>query len=367
MEILTYLAYTAPNANMLVRRLKSTTPWSMSVFFVTVLLLAIAIYYRLTEKPTDLVWNPKAKHIYATYLTAPSADQVVTLQPHGFGDDDPYFVGVRMLNYQLRHASETRSKRNIPFVVFVTETVEESKRDILRREGAEVREIAHLGADWIHTPQQRWSDVLTKLRMWEFEEYDLIALLDSDMLLQDRLDSLFDEPAVQVRNTLDRPNATSEDEAPLPASYVMAGVPQSDLEQWPLFVQTPNPSQMNAGLMVFKPSRRLFEHYVSVLAIPDRFDPTLPEQFLLNYVHHADRRMPWSPLDLSWQAQYPNAQDIANHVRILHDKWWNPWIKNDTAKLFHAWRWRMEGFYEGVNGNVYEPAYYRQNDSSHGH
>ncbi|KAF9630487.1 Glycosyl transferase family 8 [Lasiodiplodia theobromae] len=352
------------------RRRRPTGHYWIAAFFLSVFLVAVALYYSATDLPPDSFstqpgGHSKSRQIYATYLTAPSADQAVTSQPHGFGDDDPYFVGVRMLNYQLRHAPETRSKRQLPFVVFVASTVEESKRAVLRSEGAEVVEIAHLGADWIHTPQQRWSDVMTKLRMWEFEDdYDLVVFLDSDMLITQCLDSIFDEAAAQPRRTLDRPNATVADEAALPDEYVMAGVPQADLLQWPSFNKTANYDQMNAGLMVFKPSRKLFAHYASVLAIPGRFDATLPEQFLLNYVHRDDRSMPWARLDLVWQAQYPNAEDIANGVRILHDKWWNPWIKNDTAELFHAWRWRMEGFYEGVRGKIYEPAYYRLNNTN---
>ncbi|OJD33249.1 glycosyltransferase family 8 protein [Diplodia corticola] len=349
---------------------RPTGHYWIAAFFLSIFLVAIALYYSATDQPPNAVGgnNRPSRQIYATYLTAPSADQSVTSQPHGFGDDDPYFVGVRLLNYQLRHAPETRTRRGLPFVVFVTPAVEHAKRSVLLAEGADVVEIAHLGADWIHPPQQRWADVLTKLRMWEFEDaYDRVAFLDSDMLLTAPLDGLFDEPAAAApRRTLDRPNATLPDEAPLPGSYVMAGVPQADLLQWPSFARTPNYAQMNAGLMVFKPSRALFAHYESVLRIPGRFDPTLPEQFLLNYVHRADRSMPWSALDLSWQAQYPNAEDIASGVRVLHDKWWNPWIKNDTAELFHAWRWRMEGFYEGLRGEVYEPAYYRHEGTTEG-
>lgn len=290
--------------------------------------------------------NPsRADRVFATYLTSPS-------KPQREDSDDNYFIATRMLAYQILHAPETRLRKPVPFVVFVAESVSARKRERLVRDGAIVIELKHLGADWVKPTQDRWSDVMTKLRMWEMEQYGLIAFIDADTLLMEPPDALFDDPAVRECKTTTNPDSVIKG-PPEPKSYVMAAITQINKGHDFPPINKPkdlvNPFFFNAGLMVLRPSRDMFEYYSWFLAQPDIFDPGLPEQGLLNWVHQELGNMLWTKLDPIWNTQYPSQNDIEHGVRMLHDKWWNTTHKDETEMLFRAWRWKMEGFYEAFD------------------
>lgn len=126
--------------------------------------------------------KPNRNYAYTTFLT-PSWD----LSENATDDDDHYFTQTRMLLYQLKHDSSTRSPNNYPFVVLVTEDVPPSKRERLIKEGAVVKQLEKLPPLQAQT-RKAWRDVLTKLRLLEMVEYDLVCFLDSDHILIRPLD-----------------------------------------------------------------------------------------------------------------------------------------------------------------------------------
>lgn len=95
-----------------------------------------------------------------------------------------------MLLWQLKHDPATRSQNGYPFVVLVTEDVEQHKREQLIQEGAIVKEIAKL-KPLQHKTRLAWQDVLTKLRLFEMVEYDRVCFLDSDHVLTRPIDGKF--------------------------------------------------------------------------------------------------------------------------------------------------------------------------------
>lgn len=289
----------------------------------------------------------KADRVFATFLTS-SSD--VELSP----SEDNYFIATRMLIYQMLHAHETRLRHPVPFIVFVTNAVSAEKRKRLTRDGATVIELAHLSADWVEPTESRWSDVMTKLRMWEMEQFGIIAFIDADMVLTRPIDDLFHDPAVRECATRNRADSeVVKGPVPEPPSYLLAAITQIEKgHDFPPIHRPhdlPNPYFFNAGLMVFRPDRALFALYEWLLGQPGVFDPGLPEQGLLNYVHQVNGNMLWTKLDPVWQTQYPSRNDIEHGVYMLHDKWWHVTHENETGELFRAWRWRMEGFYEAYD------------------
>ncbi|KAK4545766.1 hypothetical protein LTR36_002720 [Oleoguttula mirabilis] len=287
----------------------------------------------------------KSKYAYATFL---AGDSEATA-----GDDtinhDKYFVATRILAYQLLHARETRTNSDYPFVVLVTPDVSKAKRDRLRRDGAIVWEAPALDAGWIKTDVSTWQNVMSKLRLWQLTQFERICFLDGDTILTKSLDDIFDDPAVTARGIDDRPEATLADEARLPSEYVFAGVPEGEVSHhypptedhhdWP------NINYLNAGFFVLQPSMPLLEYYISLTTLPDRFNPHLPEQNLLNYAHRRTGNMAWRQLDTKWNMHYPTVEDLAGGVASLHEKWWAP-VNADLAPFLQAWRWRMEGYWE---------------------
>lgn len=178
--------------------------------------------------PHQKHWHPtelkdiKSKYAYATFLAG--NDQSA--------DEDVYFLGARLLTYQLIHDPKTKSNNSIPFVVIVTKTVSLAKRERLQKDGAVVVEVEDLIAEWIAERDPinpRFRDVMTKLRLWQLTQFDRICLIDGDTVLMDNIDGVFDDPAVKTRITLDKPGAIKDDEAPLPHEYAFASTAEPSM------------------------------------------------------------------------------------------------------------------------------------------
>lgn len=169
--------------------------------------------YNTTNVEADPILIPetKSKYAFATFLT---------------GGDDHYFVGTRILAYQLLHAHDTRSKdHEIPFIVLVTDSVNEEDRARLRKDGAIVVVQDAIREEWVLPGVDRWADVLTKLRFWQLTQFERICFLDGDTVLAHSLDDIFLDDAL-----LEIPSGTDEkqifdDEAKLPKSYSFASTP----------------------------------------------------------------------------------------------------------------------------------------------
>ncbi|KAK5999697.1 hypothetical protein QM012_005103 [Aureobasidium pullulans] len=84
--------------------------------------------------------------------------------------DDRYCMATRILGYQLMHQSSTRTQKNIPFIVLVTNDVLQNRRDLLVADGTIVIEVETVDVDesWVHGEMPQWTDLMNKLRAWEF-------------------------------------------------------------------------------------------------------------------------------------------------------------------------------------------------------
>lgn len=291
------------------------------------------------------------KYAYATLLAADSSHPD---DPSNLHDD--YFIATRLLGYQIMHAPETRSKE-YPFIVLATQGVHANKIDRLRRDGAIVIVVDRVEKPhWVDgAGASNWQELFDKLRLWELTQFDRICFLDGDMVLNKPLDGIFDDPAVALHHTLDRPDSIKADEGPLPSSYVFAGQPEMNVgHTYPPSDERgdyPNINYLNAGFFVTQPSLEVQKLYMTVMQIPDRFNSDLMEQNLLNYVHRRENEggiMPWKALGTEWNVHYPNMADLKGGVASLHEKWWSP-VNKDLEPYLRSWRWRMEGYYEAVD------------------
>lgn len=266
-------------------------------------------------------------------------------------EHDHYYEATRILGYQLLHQPETRTQRNIPFVVLVTEDISEEKRERLRLDGATVIPVEYIrGYDWIVGGMPEWRDVLTKLQAWKLTQYSRVTFLDGDMILNRCMDGIFDDPATQFRET----DLTLNEEPALPSRYLLASIPETE----PVHASPPTDENggfkdvnyFNAGFFLFGPSMDVFEHYKYFMDHEMSFDPQYPEQNLLNHAHRRGGGMPWQRMDDSWNIRFPNKKDLEQNVASMHDKWWHAWMDPALQPYYDSIRWRMEGFYEG-----YEP------------
>ena len=298
----------------------------------------------------------KSKYAFATLLASDAQHPDDQDNLH-----DEYFIATRLLAYQILHAPETRSKDNIPFIVLATKGVSEAKRDRLRRDGAIVLAVETIPKPaWVEAGASNWEEVFYKLRLWELVQFERICFLDGDTVLNRPLDGVFLDPAAatpQETLNLDNPSSSDNDnETPLPATYVFAGQPEMNrAHHYPPSEAThdyPNIHYLNAGFFVLQPSLPLLHHYLQILSVPNSFVPKFPEQNLLNFAHRSAEeggRMPWSRLGTEWNLHYPTRADLEGGVAILHEKWWAPSDEEGLGPYLRSWRWRMEGFYEGLD------------------
>ncbi|KAH9864538.1 hypothetical protein J1614_010473 [Plenodomus biglobosus] len=286
--------------------------------------------------------KPTRNYAYTTFLV-PSWD----IGENATDDDDHYFTQTRMLLYQLKHDSNTRSPNNHPFVVLVTEDVPQSKRERLIKEGAVVKQLEKLRPLQAQT-RKAWRDVLTKLRLLEMVEYDLVCFLDSDHILTRPLDEIFEDPAVSVQynRKLDTPGAVQPDEGPQPASYVFAsnaGAGGFDHELPPR-----KGNNLNAGIVVFRPDIELFNYHLS-LTTPEaetRYNGRYPEQGLWGYAHRRNGNMPWTQLHWKWNINWSVYADAQAGIASLHVKYWDVGPDTSLRDLCMSIKHKMEGYWE---------------------
>ncbi|KAF2810940.1 nucleotide-diphospho-sugar transferase, partial [Mytilinidion resinicola] len=272
-------------------------------------------------------------------------------------DEDNYFIATRLLVWQLLHNEKTRTTNNIDVVVVVTPDVSESRIWRLKKDGAIVKhiEFVHGNNDgWLHPSESRWSDIMSKLRVWQLTEYSRILMLDSDMVLQRPLDGIFDEPGAQIMPTLT--NVTAKDDEPdLPENYLLASFGETFNEDhgyppdWDHGLK--KYGKFCAGFFILKPSETIFNYYKALLDIEGRFDSKYMEQNLLNYAHRWDGAMPWREIPTTWNIRSINDHDFDEGVASMHEKWWDL-IFSKSEKIMgfmKAQRWQMEGYYKAID------------------
>ena len=259
-------------------------------------------------------------------------------------EEDVYFIGSRMLAYQLLHDPETKTLLpGTPFIVMVSANVTQAKRQRLELDGAKVIEVAHITSDWIHPASSRWNNLMDKLNVLTLTQFDRVVMLDTDVVIVRRMDGIFDDPAVKEEAIpLNREGQTRLDEGPIPHSYVMAANSENLAEPHPY--PAPRGDRMNAGLMIVKPSLDAFQYYLSVLSIKDRFNSVYCEQALFNYVHRRSGNLPWKQIHHRWTINHPTFSDYRAGVSAIHAKFWNCRDSMLRDVLLKS-RWMMEGYW----------------------
>lgn len=128
---------------------------------------------------------------------------------------DNYLPGLLVFAYSLLQPHDGQPGSRYPLVVMVTSDVSDDTHAVIRQLGCEVRRVESLIPRQAGTvrsaprhahhfvtnslrrlrqslAEERFSQVWTKLRAFELEEYDRIGLVDSDMLVRRSMDDLMD-------------------------------------------------------------------------------------------------------------------------------------------------------------------------------
>lgn len=189
--------------------------------------------------------------------------------------DDGYFIGARVMIYQLLHSKSAGTNASIPVIVLCTKEVSPRKRARLEADGATVVLVDKLRVDWVTPGVERWQDVLTKLRLFELTQYQKICFIDADVLITAPLDGVFYDEATLTQPTQAIPAEIKEDEGALPRTYMFATHAELFTYNHP-YPPDLSLTYLNVGFFVFTPSLMLFNFYMSLLKLPGRFDPGFP-------------------------------------------------------------------------------------------
>jgi len=208
---------------------------------------------------------------------------------------DAYVPGAEVLGRSLQLTGST-----VPRVLLATAEVSPAARQVLTLQGWEVRvveTIGNPGANQLMFP--RFANVFTKLHAWELDDFDCVVFLDSDTLVVQNIDDLFE------RRTF----------AAAPDFFM--------------------PDRFNSGVMVIEPSRAMYARIVAALAKEASYDGG--DQGVLNSVFHdwyampVEHRLPagYNQPNFIYQFAQPHAllrAMLERETKVIHYMVQKPWL-----------------------------------------
>jgi len=267
-------------------------------------------------------------------------------------EEDPYFVSARTLVYQLLHSPATKLPYQVPVIVAVTPDVRESKRRRLRADGASVIEVEYV-AHKAGVADDSWFKMATKLRLFDptVIPYEKVLFMDADMVLTRPVHDIFGDPNTEPVLSNDATEVGAE-LGTIPKRYLMAASPESLQRDhaYPFLDPDGTAKNFNGGLFMYSPTAEVFQYYKSLLSHPKLYNTGVPDQDLINYAHRWEGPMPWKRLHPSWYINWPNDNDLAGNMALLHSKWWvhDTSSPSDAVEKFAlSRRWEMEGYWTG--------------------
>ncbi|MEI9978500.1 MAG: glycosyltransferase family 8 protein [Edaphobacter sp.] len=256
-------------------------------------------------------------------LTLPNAAKNAWLT---LSTEPEYLPGALALARSLR-----RSRSEYPLIVVVTPGSDASMIDALRREDCEVREVEPIIIEGSFYAAQRYANVWTKLRVWDFDDLTRAVFLDTDMLVIRNMDELFHmelppggiAAAPACRCNPRHKSTYPKDWVPENCYYTYA---QTEPKQT---IESPIASEgdyFNAGLLVFEPQKSDLAAFLRRLASPDAPDfPFAEQDFLNNYFRGRWRILPYVFNALKTLRDcHPSLWDIRD-IRNIHYILDKPW------------------------------------------
>ena len=325
------------------KRIQATIGTLIVIFILALTFDSLNLGQDSPSSPTSStsLLTSKSPYAYVTLL-APNPKLDNKTVPD---DEDEYFVGTRVLAYQLLHAPRTCTNTSIPFVVLATPDIPESKLERLRKDGATVKVIERISESWMKPGLQRWRDMMSKLRVLELTQFEKVLFMDADMYIADRMDGIFTDPTAEP--LVSKSELAIDDEDPLPETYIFSAQQYMEGRVHPY--PPPAGDYFSGGFFLCQPSMVTFNYYLAIAKIKDRFNSNAMEQGLLNYAHRREGPMPWTDIYYKWTTTWPSMKEYEAGAHSLHEKWWDEKIRldPDLRKLWYIARGEMEGYHRG--------------------
>ncbi|KAI4310919.1 hypothetical protein MLD38_035864 [Melastoma candidum] len=277
--------------------------------------MAPHIISNLSNKPALAAAENTLGHAYVTFLA-------------GNGD---YVKGVVGLAKGLR-----KSKSRYPLVVAILPDVPEEHRQMLLDQGCVVREIepVYPPANQTQFAMAYYVINYSKLRIWEFVEYDKMIYLDGDIQVFENIDHLFDNPGGYFYAVMDCFCEKTWSHTP---QYKIGYCQQCpDKVQWDPKLGPRPATYFNAGMFVYEPNLSTYHDLLRTLEVTA---PTpFAEQDFLN-MYFRDKYVP-----------IPNIYNL-----VLANLWRHPEnVQLEKVKVVHycaagSKPWRYTGKEENMD------------------
>lgn len=252
-----------------------------------------------------------------------------------------YLDGLLTLDYSLKRVG---SKYRL--VALYTDTFEKEGHDALAERGIPSKQIAYLipAKSKDYSQDVRFYDCWSKLQPFSLVEYDKVVQLDSDMVVVQNMDELFDVPVGEDNgngstwafaashactcNPYDKPH--------YPKDWVrdncaFTNTHKSDDLKNPLF-QSCNLGLgiCNGGLQVVKPDPELYNKIIEAVSAPSTEDYDFADQSLLSDVFK-DR---WIGLSYRYNA--------LKTLRVFHKELWDDSVVKNIHYIITPKPWDVE-------------------------
>lgn len=278
-----------------------------------------------------LTWSTNR---WATRRTTEAVVLFHSPPPVNASADNDYFEVIRTLLYQLTAHPTTRTSRDV--VVMVTPRTPEWQRAAIMQFGAKIEERS-VPVHRFRVVHERWTEAMTKLHAFGITRYHRILFLDSDILLLQSPNVIFDA----TRKNIDCNRQGALFGAVPDSGTGGVAVPWSSLDDyrhWPVntgvFVGCPSPA-LHQGLLQWASSGPAVEEY-------NEQDQTVLQQYF-----DAQGPSPVVHLPLGYNAYLPNDDVYGAHLQgqedvvVLHGHWWQD-MPAQQRKISREW-WRTRG------------------------
>ena len=271
--------------------------------------------------------QPESRYAFVLFLADYSGNKVVP------DEEDVYHTGTRVIVHQLLHNPRTRTSTSIPVVILATPDVKQHRIDRLISDGADIRVVDRITLpEWSPntTGQERWADAYAKLRTFQLVEFEKVLFMDSDILVVDRMDGIFHDPATAILTP--KSDLATEDEGDLPSEYMVAAQAAFERREHSYPPDPKDSGDLTSGFYICHPSLELFDYYMRLMKIPNRLRVNSLDQDLMHYAHRRDGPMPWTDVEYTWTTTWPSMKEYQMGAHSLHEKFWAE-LKGDLAGL----------------------------------
>lgn len=261
-----------------------------------------------------------------------------------------YLDGLLTLDYSLKRANS-----KYPLVALYTDTFEREGHEALAKRGIPSKRIEYLipATSKDYSQDVRFYDCWSKLQPFSLFEYNKVVQLDSDMVVTQNMDELFDVPVGESNgkgstwafaashactcNPYSKPHYPKDWTH---ANCAFTNTAKSDDLKHPL---SQNCNQglgiCNGGLQVVKPDPKLYEQIIQAVSNPATADYDFADQSLLSDIFK-DR---WIGLSYRYNA--------LKTLRVFHSELWDDNVVKNIHYIITPKPWEVsEDEYDDTTG-----------------